>query len=318
MSHSGDRFTDIELENKRLPACCGYITWKLLSLRDAMKELQGFLQEINYFVKEAKKHCSYPNDDNLTKDESAAIYIYTMEISDDSCVYRILNETLRLEDRTKVRPWFGYLKLLHSATSKLPTLKGTIWRGINKDVTMHFKKGQKITWWSISSCSTSLDVISSFLNKSSPSTLFNIECLNGKSISSYTCYPNDKEVILMPGTVFEVVSNPSNRRHEPNTIYLKEVSDDDDDDDDEPPRSSTSSPPPIPPRQPRPTTAPPIPPRQTRPTTAPPIPPRQPRPTTAPPIPPRQPRSSTAPPIPPRQPRSSAPPRHGKIIYRTI
>ncbi|CAF1196512.1 unnamed protein product, partial [Adineta steineri] len=83
MSHSGDRFTDIELENKRLPACFGYLTWKLLSLEEAMNELPIFLKETNRFVEKAKKHCTHPNDHNLTKDESAAIYIYTMEMSGD-------------------------------------------------------------------------------------------------------------------------------------------------------------------------------------------------------------------------------------------
>ncbi|CAF1073149.1 unnamed protein product [Adineta steineri] len=232
-SHSGNRFTDIELENKRLPACYGYLNYKLLSLEDAMKELQDVLEDINRFVKLAKKHCTYPNEHNLTKDESAAIYIYTMEMTDDSSVYRILNQTLRADDRTKVRPWFGYLKLLDSATSKLPKFEGTVWRGINKDVTMNFKKGQRITWWSISSCSTSADVISSFISKSSSSTLFNIECLNGKSVSSYTCYPNENDVILMPGTIFEVVSNPLSHPGGPNIIHLKEITDDE-----EPPRSS--------------------------------------------------------------------------------
>ncbi|CAF4034019.1 unnamed protein product, partial [Adineta steineri] len=141
--------------------------------------------------------------------------------------YGILNQTLRLEDRSKVRPWFGYLKLLDSATSKLPKFKGIIYRGLDKNVTMKFKKGQKITWWSISSCSTSINVISSFLHKSSSSTLFNIECLNGKSISSYTCYPTENEVILMPGTMFEVVSDPLNHHGGLNIIHLKEISDDD-------------------------------------------------------------------------------------------
>ncbi|CAF0807339.1 unnamed protein product [Adineta steineri] len=233
MSHSGDRFTDIELENKRLPACYGYLNFKLLSLEEAMNELQNFLKDINRFVKLAKRHCTDPNDHNLTKDESAAIYIYTMELSDDSSVYRILNQTLRAEDRTKVRPWFGYLKLLDSATSKLPKFKGTIFRGIDKDVTKSFKKGQRITWWSISSCSTSVDVISSFISKSSSSTLFHIECLNGKSVSSYTCYPNENEVILMPGTIFEIVSNPLSHHGGLNIIHLKEIYDDDGDDHEE-------------------------------------------------------------------------------------
>ncbi|CAF0738726.1 unnamed protein product [Adineta steineri] len=241
MSQSGDRFTDIELENKRLPACCGYITWKLLSLQDAMKQLQGPLQQIDYFVKEAKRHCLYPNDHNLTKDESAAVYIYTMEMADDSCVYRVLNQTLRAEDRSKVRPWFGYLKLLHSATSKLPRFKGTVFRGIDRDVTKSFKKGQKITWWSISSCSTSVNVIKDFINKSPSSTLFHIDCLNGKSVSSYTCYPNENEVILMPGTLLEVVSDPLNHKGGLNIIHLKEIGDDDDEEEEESPKPPNPS-----------------------------------------------------------------------------
>jgi hypothetical protein len=152
-----------------------------------------------------------------------------MEMSDDACVYRTLNQTLRAEDRSKVRPWFGYLKLLDSAASKLPKFKGIVWRGINKDVTMAFKKGQKITWWSVTSCSTSVDVISSFLGKAPQSTLFNIECSTGKCIAAYTCYPNEDEVILMPGTMFEVVANPLHHHGGLHVIHLKEITDDDDD-----------------------------------------------------------------------------------------
>ncbi|CAF3838043.1 unnamed protein product, partial [Adineta steineri] len=115
MSSSADNFADIELENKRLPAFYGYLNYKLLSLGEAMRELQDFLIEINRFVKLAKK----------------------------AFVHRILNQTLRAEDRTKLRPWFGYLKLLDSATSKLPKLKGTIFRRIDKNITTSFKEGQR-------------------------------------------------------------------------------------------------------------------------------------------------------------------------------
>jgi hypothetical protein len=143
MSSSGDRFTDVDVTNKRLPACYGYITWKTLPLDQAVADLRDCLPEIDRFVKFAKKHCTFPNDHNLDKNEAATIYLYTMEMSKDVCVYRILNETLRLEDRTKVLPWFPYLKLLDSATSKLPKVKGIVWRGVNKDVTQSFKKVKK-------------------------------------------------------------------------------------------------------------------------------------------------------------------------------
>jgi hypothetical protein len=233
MSNTGNRFTDVELGNKRLPACYGYITWKLLPLEETMKDLRTSLPEIDRFVKLAKRHCTYPNDHALKKDEAAALYLYTMEMAEDACVYRTLNQTLRLEDRSEVRPWFAYLKLMDSAVSKLSNFKGIVWRGVSKDVTMAFKKGEKITWWSVSSCSLSVDIISSFLGKAPQSTLFNIECSTGKSIAAFTCYPSEDEVILMPGTMFEVVANPLHHHGGLHIIHLREISDDDDDGDDD-------------------------------------------------------------------------------------
>ncbi|CAF1483380.1 unnamed protein product [Adineta steineri] len=113
---------------------------------------QNIFEEINRFLTLAKIYFSYPNEYNLTKDESATIYIYIMEMSDDQCIYCISNETLHLEDLSKVFPWFGYLKLFYSAISKLPKYQETIFRGTNKDVTMKFENGQRIIWWDIASC----------------------------------------------------------------------------------------------------------------------------------------------------------------------
>jgi hypothetical protein len=115
--------------------------------------------------------------------------------------------------------------------SKLPKFKGIVWRGVNKDVSTAFKRGQKITWWSVSSCSKSVDIISGFLDKAPQSTLFNIECSAGKCIAEYTNYPSEDEVIFMPGTTFEVVSNPLHHHGGLHVIHLKEITDDDDDDD---------------------------------------------------------------------------------------
>ncbi|CAF1547290.1 unnamed protein product [Rotaria sordida] len=241
MSSTGQRFTDVELGNQRLPACYGYFTCKLVPLEEAMGDVRNLLPEINRFVKMAKKHCTFPNDHDLSKDEAAALYLYTMEMSDETTAYRLLNQTLRAEDRSTVRPWFSYLKLLDSAAAKLPKFKGTVWRGVNKNVSHTFKKGQKITWWSVSSCSTSVDVISSFLGNAPQSTLFNIDCINGKSIAAYTCYPAEDEVILMPGTTFEVVANPLHHHGGLHIIHLKEISEDDDDDEQESSGLSTAS-----------------------------------------------------------------------------
>ena len=231
MSHSGDRFTDVDLENKRLPACYGYITWDLLSIDEATKDLRGLLPKIDRFVKGAKRHCTFPNDHGLSKDEAAALYLYTMDMAVDACFYRTLNQTLRLEDRALVRPWFAYLKLLDSAVSKLDDVKGTVWRGVDQDVSKTFKKGQKVTWWSVSSCSRSVNIISTFLGEVPQSTLFNIECFSGKSIAPFTGYPNENEVILMPGTTLRVVADPLHHHGGLNIVHLREILDEDTDDD---------------------------------------------------------------------------------------
>lgn len=227
MSDSGERFTDIQLTNKRLPACYGYITSKLLSLEEAIEPICNLLPELKRFARLAKRHCTYPNEHDLTKDEAAAIYLYTMDMSDETRFTRRLNETLRAENRSDVRPWFPYLKLLDSAVSKLPTFKGIVWGGTNTDVSQAFKSNEKITWWSITSCSTTVSVIQSFFGTSTQSTLFKIECVNGKSIEAYTCYPNENEIILMPGSTFQTISDPLNYDDGIHIVQLKETSDED-------------------------------------------------------------------------------------------
>ena len=52
----------------------------------------------------------------LTRDMGAAIYLYTME----SNFYRQVNKLLRVEDRTALKPFFPYLRLLLVALRRLP------------------------------------------------------------------------------------------------------------------------------------------------------------------------------------------------------
>lgn len=105
-----------------------------------MMDMDHVLVEINRFVKLAKKHCTYPNEHNLNKDEAATIYLYTMEMLENASVHHFLNESLRDENRAAVRPWFAYLKLFVSAASKLFDFKGVVWRVILKDVSHAIKR----------------------------------------------------------------------------------------------------------------------------------------------------------------------------------
>jgi hypothetical protein len=61
-----------------------------------------------------------------------------------------------------------------------------------------------------------------FLGKTGERTIFSIECISEKSIINHSHYKDkENEIILMPGSYFEVISqaNPDPQLH---TIQLKE------------------------------------------------------------------------------------------------
>ncbi|CAF4762163.1 unnamed protein product, partial [Rotaria sp. Silwood2] len=113
-----NRFTEFELENKDLQPVAGYWAYKVVSLEEALKDLISQINELKRSIKEAKKNCKQSSPHNLTRDEAAAIFLYTMEAGDHS-FYRILNQVLRKENRKEAIPWFSYLKLFDTALKKL-------------------------------------------------------------------------------------------------------------------------------------------------------------------------------------------------------
>ena len=224
-----NRYGDIELGDKSLPPICDYWNTKLVSLEEALKPIESIIDELNRSIEVAKKYCTYPSEHDLTRDESAAIYLYTMEGGENS-FYKILNEALRSENRAALRPWFSYLKLLDVALKKLPIVRGNIWRGVPGDISEKFTKGQVLTWWGISSCSQEMDVVQGFLDPNGSSTLFMIEAINGKDASKYSYFSNENEVILGLGTELKVKGNKLKHHGGLNIVHLVELNDDDNDD----------------------------------------------------------------------------------------
>jgi len=99
----------------------GYEKVTVESLDDACESVEDLFDEtLNQYVNVAKINSKRPND-GLSPDESACINLYTMEwnVHDDS-LYIILNRALRLPDRSKLKPWYKYLKLFFTAFFKLP------------------------------------------------------------------------------------------------------------------------------------------------------------------------------------------------------
>ena len=85
-----------------------------------------------------------------------------------------------------------------------------------------------LTWWSVNSCSSSVDVIKNFLGNNKNSTLFLIEAINGKKVSGYTEYENEDEIILRMGTQFRVKSNALDQSNGSHIVHLIEIDDNND------------------------------------------------------------------------------------------
>ncbi|CAF1321448.1 unnamed protein product [Adineta ricciae] len=222
------RFTDVKYENNEfLLPIDGYQKVDLVSLEEAMKPIEKYVdRSIQEKVYIAKKRCKNPKD-NLTQDESASIQIYTMESTEhEQSLYYNVNKTLRKEDRRQLVPYFPYLKLILTALWKLPAFNGRVWRGVNGDLSKKFEEGDSLVWWGFSSCTRHLNVLESqeFLGKEGTRTLFTIECSNGKLIKDHSYFAHEDEVLLLPGVELRVAGKV---RPAPGLtiIELKEVTD---------------------------------------------------------------------------------------------
>ena len=171
-----------------------------LTLEQACQKLQ--IKDLSEYMKKAKISSRYPKK-GLQQDEQAAINLYTQETS----FYPKLNEALRNNDQRTLTVWYSYLKLFYTALYKLPEYKGTVWRGVAKDLSATFHENSEHVWWAFSSCTSSVKVLKSpsFLGATGARTLFNIEVFDGRNVSEFSDL-NEDEILLLPGTRLRVIS----------------------------------------------------------------------------------------------------------------
>jgi hypothetical protein len=137
-----------------------------------------------------------------------------------SAVFSTLNSHLREKKRQALKHWFAYLKLLITALTKLPCFTDIIWRGVNKRIEITTADYAVQTWLPFSSCSKELGIVELFLDQTG--TLFAIEAINAKDISKYSALPEEKEVILMPGTRICLRSQSLKNDNQRLVVHFKE------------------------------------------------------------------------------------------------
>jgi hypothetical protein len=221
------RFSDFTAEPRRiLPPIQGYENMPLVSLEEAVDPLTSLVPDVERMAWTVKQS-HFEGEHDLTDDEEASILLYTMEWQPrEKSFYIILNKTLQAANRELLTPWFLYLRLVMTSLAKIPSDSNRliVYRGVKLDLSAQYPPGSTVTWWGLSSCTTSVGVLSNerFLGASGTRTLFNIECHSAKSIKQYSFYPEEEEVLLPPARQFQVIGclNQGNGLH---IIQLKEI-----------------------------------------------------------------------------------------------
>jgi hypothetical protein len=186
----------------------GYQNAKTMPLEEAIEPLFHIFDRVSLRTKVfiAKERCQQPTD-GLSQDESASIMLYTFQSdTNQASLYFVLNETLRMADREKLKPWFSYLKLFITGLSRLLPINNVVYRGVKADLSEEYVVGNNYIWWGVSSCTPSLRVLESdqFCGTISKRTIFIIKCLDGRSIRNHSLYHQENEILLMPGRYFRV------------------------------------------------------------------------------------------------------------------
>ena len=220
-----ERMSDVDKEPLEvLIPIRGYAKVPAVPLEEAVKSLIPISPSIETYAYVAKQRSSKPAD-GLTRDESAAILLYTMQWEPpEECVYVALNDLLR-QPKRQLTPWLRYLRLLFSGLERLPSTCGKILvRGVKLNLSTRYRGKESVIWWGFSSCTLSIEVLQSeqFLGKEGTRTMFMIECNSGKNIRKHSYFPHEDEVLLLPATQFEVVGC-LDQGHGLHTIQLKEI-----------------------------------------------------------------------------------------------
>jgi uracil DNA glycosylase len=194
----------LEEAQEALPVIVGVLDTPLMPFADAVGPLVPEVAGLDHYLKRSheygQQNASSSAAGGLIADEIAAVYLYTTE----SVFYRKLNGALRDPDRAKVKPFFGYLRLLMSALAKLKGYTGSLWRGVAADLRGQYPKGRTVTWWGVSSCTAKRSVAASFIGSSGKRTLFEVIPAQAVSIRRYSAFTGEDEYLLLPGTQLKV------------------------------------------------------------------------------------------------------------------
>lgn len=199
-------FEEVEKADDGLSPVSGIMAMDLPKTLEAACKTLCSASDIKASVNKGKQHSGKQSGNpKQAMDEQlyGSIMLYT-----SNAIYRQLNDSLRSEDRNKIKKYFAYLRMLLEALGRLPQQKKTVWRGVGVDLYEQYKKGSNVTWWGCSSCTSDINVAKNFMKGcGGKCTLLTINSKTAADISDITFFGNEKENLLAPGTRLKVLSS---------------------------------------------------------------------------------------------------------------
>ena len=186
-------------ENNDLKLVQGYQNERILSLEEALKPVTKMFPDISQQIQKAQKKRYYSEKGVLTEDKSAAIYIYSMKGTNN--LHFHFQKAWDSKDKSQLKPWFKYLKLLKSALNKLPDVQTKVWQQINRSAVEEIlQAGQSQLYTCMGTCSRSIEELNDVLDKKPASKVIMVGygLVSGKDVTPYA-EGEAKEVLVWPG-----------------------------------------------------------------------------------------------------------------------
>ncbi|KAL0154208.1 hypothetical protein M9458_050462, partial [Cirrhinus mrigala] len=178
---------------------CAEKMLRLVQTVHLRKELSNPQSTFAIAWKDGIQHAKQP-EDNLTKNHSIAIYVYT-----DNRVYNDFNKDVSAGKRTYKDNTFKWYSLHFLLTEAIQILKKTqkeckpTYRGANVEFDKNVK-GKKVRFGSFASSSLDRNTAQGFGSKS----CYEIYTCNGVNLAKYSKYPHEREVLIPPYETFKV------------------------------------------------------------------------------------------------------------------
>jgi serine/threonine protein kinase len=179
--------------------------------------LDAMVAIVEAFVSQNANLRQFMSQVGLTELEAQCIAMYTYSnhpgASYSQKLYAEYNRAFYLRDAGAVERWNNFSHYFLSGLAKIPGQECVVYRGLDKPLThisSHYIPGAHVCWNSLSSTTIDKDgTMRSFGNAASGSiagTFVEIRALNAKNINILSLVPSEKELVLLPNSVFRVIS----------------------------------------------------------------------------------------------------------------